>query len=336
MANNIIVKDSASVVQTVKTTDTAGVHTPHHIVDSMPAVTGTVAVSNLPATQPISATSLPLPTGAATESTLAARLAEATFTARIGEVQASPTVNTVLDRLKTIAGNFATLASDAVLQAVRDRLPSALVGGRLDVNVGAALPVGTNNIGNVGIATMPAVALDSGTLAALETIQVGSLPSLPAGENHVGRVTLFDDVLEITLSLDTVAYAAGDVLADTQEITGAFRVAGGALEINSIIANDKDDQGQPFDIFFLRSNVSLGAENAAPSITDANADEILAIFSTGAWIDLGGCRVSQAFVNPSTLKAAGGSTSLWIAAITRGTPTHTASGITLKIGVRKS
>lgn len=43
---------------------------------------------------PISAASLPLPSGAAQDST---------FTGRIGEVQASPTANTVLDRLKTIA-----------------------------------------------------------------------------------------------------------------------------------------------------------------------------------------------------------------------------------------
>lgn len=40
--------------------------------------------------------------GDASEATLATRLADATFTGRIGEVQASPTANTVLARLKTI------------------------------------------------------------------------------------------------------------------------------------------------------------------------------------------------------------------------------------------
>lgn len=34
MANNIAILDGAAASQTVKTTDTAGVHTPHHIVDS--------------------------------------------------------------------------------------------------------------------------------------------------------------------------------------------------------------------------------------------------------------------------------------------------------------
>jgi hypothetical protein len=46
-------------------------------------VSGSVSVSNFPATQPVSATSLPLPTGAATETTLATLLTSSTFTARI-------------------------------------------------------------------------------------------------------------------------------------------------------------------------------------------------------------------------------------------------------------
>jgi hypothetical protein len=48
------------------------------------------------------------------------------------------------------------------LSAIYDRLvnllsrwPAALVSGRLDVNVGAALPAGTNNIGDVDIASLP-------------------------------------------------------------------------------------------------------------------------------------------------------------------------------------
>lgn len=47
-------------------------------------ITGSVAVTGtfFQATQPISAVSLPLPTGAATEATLATRLAEATYTTR--------------------------------------------------------------------------------------------------------------------------------------------------------------------------------------------------------------------------------------------------------------
>ena len=47
------------------------------------AVSGSVSVSNFPATQPVSAASLPLPTGAATETTANTILKETTFTGRI-------------------------------------------------------------------------------------------------------------------------------------------------------------------------------------------------------------------------------------------------------------
>jgi len=39
MANNISVKDASASTQVLKTTDTAGVHTPHHLVDGTVAVT---------------------------------------------------------------------------------------------------------------------------------------------------------------------------------------------------------------------------------------------------------------------------------------------------------
>lgn len=57
---------------------------------------GAVSVSNFPATQPISASALPLPSGAATSAK------QDTLATLVGEVQASPTANTVLDRLKAI------------------------------------------------------------------------------------------------------------------------------------------------------------------------------------------------------------------------------------------
>lgn len=46
MANNISVKDSAGTDTTVKTTDTAGVHTPHHNVDACALPTGASTAAN--------------------------------------------------------------------------------------------------------------------------------------------------------------------------------------------------------------------------------------------------------------------------------------------------
>jgi hypothetical protein len=42
MANNFAVKDSAAADKTIKTTDTAGVHVPHHNIDVIAAGTNTI------------------------------------------------------------------------------------------------------------------------------------------------------------------------------------------------------------------------------------------------------------------------------------------------------
>lgn len=69
--------------------------------------------------QPITAAALPLPTGAATQATLGTLLLEASFNTRIGEVQAAPTANTVLGRLKDLLTGIVLAAGSAVIGKVR-------------------------------------------------------------------------------------------------------------------------------------------------------------------------------------------------------------------------
>lgn len=158
-----------------------------------------------------------------------------------------------------------------------------------------------------------------------------SAAGAPAGLPVAGLETVFD----LTLSLDTSAYADGDVLADTQELANFFPSAGGSRVLQNLLVLDEDDNGVGFDLIFLNANVSLGTENSAPSITDANGRSIIGKVSVvaGDYIDLGGCRIADITPIGKVLKGASGQTSLWVAAITRsGTPTYTASGIKLKIG----
>jgi hypothetical protein len=143
-------------------------------------------------------------------------------------------------------------------------------------------------------------------------------------------------LIEFTPTLDTSAYTSGDVLFDTTATTLVFQANKLTGRLYSIVINDKDDQGAALDVVLLRSNVSLGTVNATPSISDANATEVLGIVSvaTGDYIDLGGCRVATKLLSlPLPLKST--TTGLWVAAITRGTPTHTASGLVFKLGVER-
>jgi len=143
-------------------------------------------------------------------------------------------------------------------------------------------------------------------------------------------------VLELTLSLDAGnVYADGDVLAATQELENVDIGMAVCGLIQSILVLDVDDQAQAFDLVFLDSNVALGTENAAVSISDANAAKIVGVveIATGDYVDLAGSQIAHKENLGIQFKCASGETSLWVGAISRGTGTYTASGIKLKIGI---
>ncbi len=156
---------------------------------------------------------------------------------------------------------------------------------------------------------------------------VGDKYPLPVGK------TVYVDV---TLSLDTSAYASGDVLADTQVITNMVRVSGLGGVLQSVEVIDEDDQGVAFTIFFLDANVSLGTENSAPSITDANARSIYGAVSVGTsdYVDLGGVKVAKVSGNGMPLQAAALTRNGYLAVLnSTGTPTFTAAGVRLRLGI---
>lgn len=209
-----------------------------------------------------------------------------------------------------------------------DRAKVNLIVGQAGVAAGA---------GAVGATTQRVtLASDDPSIPLLTSIKTAVEDTAPAVVIGTG------DVIDVTLSLDTSAYADGDVLADSQEVASAFRAAGGRAILQTIHVLDEDDQGITFDLVILNANTSLGSENSAPNISDANARNIIACGGPNTnsplrilaadYIDLGGCKVQTKNNLGLLLEAAGGSTSLWIGAITRGAPTHTASGIRLKLG----
>lgn len=145
-------------------------------------------------------------------------------------------------------------------------------------------------------------------------------------------------VVAVTFSLDTSIYASGDVLADTQAIAGAVRTDAGTGKVESIVLIDKDDNAAAdIDVVFLKSNTALGAENGAPSISDANSVEILGVvtLASALFLDFGGAKIATKVLDqPLPIKAESG-TSIYVALITRGTPTQTAAGIVGTFTIRQ-
>lgn len=113
-------------------------------------------------TQLVSAASLPLPSGAATEATLATRLSESDFDTKVGSLtETAPATDTASSglngRLQRIAQRITSLIA---------LLPAALVGGRLDVNLGAA-PATVTVTGSVTTSGTVATTAADGTNVAL-------------------------------------------------------------------------------------------------------------------------------------------------------------------------
>lgn len=144
------------------------------------------------------------------------------------------------------------------------------------------------------------------------------------------------NVVDVTLSCSASILAAGEVIADLQEVAGAFRKPYAVQELQSIVLIDEDDQGTAVDLIFARASVGLGTENDTPNISDANSREIVGRVSIAAadFTDLGGTREATK-VNVGLLMKAGATGSLWVGAITRsGTPTYSASGLKLRLGFK--
>lgn len=141
---------------------------------------------------------------------------------------------------------------------------------------------------------------------------------------------------DVILTTDTNAYSGGDVLAATQEIAEFFEKAGGEARIDSMQILDKDNQTLPMSIFFMDTNVALGTENAAPNMSDADAEHIVAMVPVASadFVALAALNKTAHIGNIGKIvKAAAGSRSIYIGAITSGTPTLASGTIRLKIGV---
>jgi hypothetical protein len=143
---------------------------------------------------------------------------------------------------------------------------------------------------------------------------------------------------EVALSLDTSAYASGDLLADTQVIPGVMLWDGGDRELRSIDLTDESAQGRALDLLFLRANVSLGTENSAVSLAAASGRHIVGVVSVSAadWVTVGSCK--KAFPigwPPITLEAPAGSRDIYVAAVFRDTTggTYAANALRVRLGV---
>ena len=144
-------------------------------------------------------------------------------------------------------------------------------------------------------------------------------------------------VIKPSITVDTSAYAAGDLLFDKVELKNAVPSRGGASIIENItMYNEDGEAGEDFLVLFFDNETSIGA-NANDAITEISHAEFKASgFIGGCQLDGGesGYDVGTGYVaqsgnidkgptTPILVQAAAGKTSIWVAVITvTGTPDY--------------
>lgn len=130
------------------------------------------------------------------------------------------------------------------------------------------------------------------------------------------------DVTSTGMTTATTAYSDGDLVAAEAFLVLPASATNGLLM--SVTLLDEADIMGAVDIVFGTAAMSMGTDNALPSITDANARLIKGVVEMPYPKDLGGCRVSEVDSLALPLMADVGATGVAFRFITRSP--HTFAG----------
>lgn len=157
---------------------------------------------------------------------------------------------------------------------------------------------------------------------------------------QVGVVFANVKIHELTMSVDTSAYADGDLLADVQQIANFSKDTkyqqNRPVTIVSLELYDAAAQGTAMDVFFTPTSTTWGTENSAPSAADAVIEDCygpISVVSTD-WVPVGS-GISKASMQAIGLMVEpAADDSIYVAIVSRGTPTFGAStDLKIKVGV---
>lgn len=299
MANNVAV--TAGTGTTFKTTDNAGVHTPHHNVDSLPASTNTLEVVGDVAHDAVAAGNPLLVAG------YASAAAPSDVSADGDAVRAW--------RLRNGAGAVVVTAA------------GALVGGDatngLDVDVTRVIP-GTSAThlgkaedaahasGDTGVMLL-AVRRDADTSNCDTTADYTALLVDELGFLKVrGKLAV---ALAPTMSTQTSgAYSANDFVDGKLTLSNAVPIAAGSGVISRVSVLSKSTQTGTYDVIFFNADPSSTtiADNGAVQVNSADLTKVIGVahcndvtsFGTGSLHQAIGCNLGFKLASGTTIYAA--------------------------------
>lgn len=202
---------------------------------------------------------------------------------------------------------------------------TSVVPGTAATNLGKAEDAGHTS-GDVGVM---ALAVRQDTMAPLATTTADYIP-LTTDANGQMRVLVGspDIVVTVVPTVDTNAYASGDLLFDSVEIPAAVRVNGGTCILQSVTLLDDADQGVAMTLIFANAATDFGAANSAPDPDDTEAGTVIGHVAIAAadYVDLGASKVACIKNIGLLMQAGAATTSLYVAGVnSTGTPTYAAA-----------
>jgi hypothetical protein len=272
---------------------------------------GRLHVNGSGVTQPISASSLPLPTGAATETTLNA-IKTSTELIDDSIITDDAAFSPGTTKLQMFGAEFDDAATDsvdegdagAVRMSANRNLYTTLrdaAGNERGANVNAsnalltaqtgALPAGTNNIGDVDVLTLPALPAGTNNIGDVDVL---TLPALPAGNNNIGDV----DIASMPGVKGTVAHDSAD--ADAPVKTGGKATT--ALSGVTLVANnDVTDGYHGVDgVQIVRPHCNLeDIVTGTATITDGSSTSVISAAGSGVKIYVTSVVVSNSSATPA-------------------------------------
>lgn len=214
------------------------------------------------------------------------------------------------------------------------------------VNVKASvLPTGAAISATQGATTDAPAAVPTSATAATEIALLKALTNVansatPAGELHIGEIASNQIKVQVAQTVTaSSAYASGNAIGGLMTVAGAARVSGalGAAGTGGIVAgltmNSKSLQTTQVDIFLFDANPagSTCTDKTAFSLATADFDKVIGVITipgtpaNGAgWYagTVGSTGVATYYPATYDLSSA---TSIFACAVTRGTPTYTAT-----------
>lgn len=195
---------------------------------------------------------------------------------------------------------------------------TSVIPGTGATNLGKAEDAG-HTTGDVGVM---ALGVRNDADAAISGTDLDYTPLSTTAEGNLNvearrdLVRISDTSAASELTIATTAYSIGDQVGVMFQFAGAARKSGGGGTLVGLTLLDEGNVLGACDVVLFRSNATLAANNAAFSVDDTNAREIIAVVQlAGAW-SMGLSKWAQA-TNISIPYYCSGGTTLYAALITR-------------------